>query len=96
MNKNIVYAGQSFLDKVLELTGSIENAFEMALTNGLSITDSLVIGTSIKPSGKVKNVVVSFFSEKIGPATVLNPSYTLENENFGIGEMEIKSTFIIR
>ena len=40
---NKTFAGQSFLGKVIENTGSVENAVEMALLNGFSITDDLVI-----------------------------------------------------
>jgi hypothetical protein len=35
-----VYQGQSFLDKVIEMTGSVDNAFGMAIENNVSITDS--------------------------------------------------------
>ena len=92
----MVKQGQSFLDKVLEQTGSIENAFEMALANDSSITDLLVIGDVLKPAGKIKSVIVSLFGENNEPATALTASYIAENENFGIGKMAIGSTFIIR
>ncbi len=92
----MIKQGQSFLDKVLEQTGSIENAFEMALANDLSITDVLIIGDVLKPAGKIKNVIVSLFGENNEPATALTASYIAENENFGIGKMAIGSTFIIR
>jgi hypothetical protein len=92
----MVKQGQNFLDKVLEQTGSLENAFEMALINDLSITDVLVIGDVLKPAGKIKNTIVSLFSENNEPATGLTVSFLAENGNFGIGKMAIGSTFIIR
>ena len=45
MNKKI-YAGQSFLDKVIETTGSIDNAFEMALLKDYSTcSESQILDT---------------------------------------------------
>jgi len=56
-----VLSGQSFLDKVIEDTGNMEMAFEMALGNGLSITHELEVGTELKPFGTIKKQVVIFF-----------------------------------
>jgi hypothetical protein len=95
MSKNIVYQGQSFLDKVLETTGSIENAFEMALLNGLSITEDVAIGVNLKSSEVNKPNTASFFNEFNKPATALTQEQLKEIENKGIGHMRIETTFIV-
>ncbi|WP_395049394.1 hypothetical protein [Flavobacterium sp.] len=96
MNKKIVHQGQSFLDKVLENTGSIENAFEMALLNGISITDDLAIGSELICSPVSNKVVAELFNEFKKPATGLTPAQVAEIQNLGIGSMRIGSTFIVR
>ena len=67
-----VYAGQTFLDKVVELTGSVENAFKMSLLNGISITDELTIGQSVVASPVTRKSVVSTFNDFNRPATDFN------------------------
>jgi hypothetical protein len=69
MSKTIVYNGQSFLNKVLESTGNISNAFEMALLNNVSITDNIAIGTKLEISEITNNYIVDFFNEDNRPAT---------------------------
>ncbi len=69
MSKNIVYAGQSFLDKVIECTGSIENTFEMAVLNGLIITDDLVVGNELKSNIPNNKIIFDFFTENNRPAS---------------------------
>lgn len=68
MNKKI-YAGQSFLDKVIETTGSIDNAFEMALLNKIAITDDLTVGSELKVSKITNQFLVNYFNENNRPAT---------------------------
>lgn len=69
MAKTIVYSGQSFLNKVLESTGNISNAFEMALLNNVSITENIAIGTKLEISKITNNYIVDFFNEDNRPAT---------------------------
>ncbi|MFE3849077.1 hypothetical protein ACFX5D_13980 [Flavobacterium sp. LB3P45] len=95
MNKKIVIGGQSFLDKVLECTGDVNNAFEMALLNGLSITEDVVIGVNLKLSEVNKPNTASFFNEFNKPATALTQEQLTEIENKGIGHMRIGTTFIV-
>lgn len=92
---NKVYAGQSFLDKVIEITGSVENAFSMAILNGVSITDPVVVGTELNASiVTVKGIVVLF--EYNRPATAItNQNHELIVADEGIGAMIIENTFIV-
>ncbi|AOW08752.1 hypothetical protein [Flavobacterium gilvum] len=69
MSKEIAYAGQSFLDKIIECTGDIENAFEMSLLNARTITDKLQVATTLKKSAITDYDVVSYFTDNNRPAT---------------------------
>ena len=94
-NMSKVQQGQSFIDKTLELTGSVENLLEMAILNNVSITDDVAIGVEIIGSGVVKNGIVEDL-KSFPPATKVT-SKILEDIplDLGIGEMIIESTFII-
>lgn len=93
----ITRQGQSFFDLVIQGTGAIENAFEMALLNGLSITDDLEIGQTIEPSTITSKSIVAMFSEKHYPATfeVFPKTGELSPVLGGIGYMAIEDTFIV-
>lgn len=69
MSKDIAYAGQSFLDKIIECTGDIENAFDMTILNARTITDKLQVATILKKSAITDYDVVDFFTENNRPAT---------------------------
>ncbi|GEP52385.1 hypothetical protein FNO01nite_30570 [Flavobacterium noncentrifugens] len=71
-DKNIVYQGQSFFDKVIECTGDVENAFAMALLNGINVTDHLEIGQVLKSPAVTKNQIVNIFNTKNRPASALS------------------------
>lgn len=103
----IVKQGQTFLDKVTQLTGSYENALEMAFLNKMSVTDDdsqnersiqkkqFGIGTEIQVSGITNKRVVSFFNKKNEPATAIENSIN-GIEPTGIGFMAIEDNFIIK
>jgi hypothetical protein len=95
MSNAKVYQGQSFLDKVLENTGSIENSFAMALLNGISVTDDVVIGQELKVTSVTSKSIVSIFNENKRPATAITIEQMQEIESKGIGYMRIGSTFIV-
>ena len=91
-----VHQGQSFLDKVIEMTGSVDNAFAMALENNVSITDSLAIGTLLTYSGAVTKSVSSLFGDGNRCATAITKqNHELIVADEGIGAMVIEDTFII-
>ena len=95
--KSKVYQGQSFLDKVIEMTGSVDNAFAMALENNVSITDALAIGTLLTYSGAVTKSISVLFNDYNRCATALtNQNYELIVPDDGSGAMIIEDTFIIR
>ncbi len=97
MSKDIVYSGQSFINKVIECTGSIENVFAMALLNGVSITDEIVVGSKLKITPITSHFIVGFFDENNKPANnITNLNYELLETDEGIGAMIIEDTFIVR
>lgn len=74
-----VLQGQSFLDKVLELSGSIEQCMVMALINNKSITSDLAINEQITTNRVAKQGVVNYLTHR-QPATGLARSTGLSQE----------------
>ena len=91
----IVKQGQSFLDKVTQLTGSFENALEMAVLNGLSITGDVAKGLVVNPTEVTNKRVVASYNEFNEPATNISQSEIEALETIGIGTMVIEDTFIV-
>jgi len=66
-----VSEGQSLFDLAIIGCGSAEAAFEMAVLNGISITDSLRTGCDLSLPDVVNADVVSFYANNnINPATL--------------------------
>ena len=83
----------------IQNNGTLTSAFELALENGLSITEELTPGDSIKvpESNLIETTIVSFFQRK-GQiiATAFNASDGQDIlPKLGIGTMAIESTFIV-
>lgn len=95
MSKNIVKQGQSFLDKVTQLTGSIENALKESILNNVGITDDIPIGTEVKIIKVTNKQVAGYFNTFNEPATAISTEQINEIENVGIGTMIIEDTFIV-
>ncbi|BFM42667.1 hypothetical protein CFS9_13080 [Flavobacterium sp. CFS9] len=92
-----IYQGQSLLDKTVEMTGTIDNIFEMSLENNLSITDNLKIGDTLKYPGKQLKVITDLFNNKNRCATmVTEKDFEVIIIDDGIGAMVIEKTFIVR
>ena len=93
--KNKVHQGQSFFDKAIEITGSIDNAFALAYQNNFSITDALVIGTNLQYTGAVNTAISNLFTSNTLCATATTPQNLDLITNQGIGTMIIQATFIV-
>lgn len=79
----IVLEGQSLIDVAIQCCGSAEAAYEIAVLNGLSITDDLAAGRELNIPTAVNATIVSYYTQKgIKPATGI----TTEAENALIGE----------
>jgi hypothetical protein len=90
MNK--VKQGQSFADKVIQLTGGLDAMLTVAVENDKSITDNLQIGESLKTTVQTKKRVIAFFNLNNEPATKISDS-AIESIHLGIGTMVIGTTF---
>ena len=65
---------QSLLDLAVQHTGTAENAFALAVVNGLSLTDDLPAGAEIKLPDSVNkdSDVLNYYSAKrLQPATAV-------------------------
>ena len=93
-----VLNNQSLLDIAVQYTGTIENAFKIAVANGLSLTDDLEPGAQliIHADVEMNSDVVNYFSAKgVQPATGLTENDLLiaQTVQRGIGYMQIGKTF---
>lgn len=94
MSKAKVMAGQNLLDVVVQETGSMEKAMDVALDNGLNITDDLTPGQEINIDEELQkdNYVVSDLQLKgAKPAT----GTTAIEVPGGINYMGIEIDFIV-
>ena len=63
-------SGQTLFDIAIQVSGSAEAAFEMALINSIGITDELTPGTNLLQSGIFNKQISTYYQEKqIKPAT---------------------------
>lgn len=94
-----VLHNQSLLDIAIQETGTLESLFDLALANGISITEDNLSNQDLKTESNFidADILDYYSSKKILPATELNEEQkqTLP-DNFGIGKMALESTFIIR
>ncbi|UDQ54985.1 hypothetical protein LJF28_04785 [Chryseobacterium indologenes] len=95
--KITVLHNQSILDIAVQYTGKAENAFDIAMINGISVSDSLVSGQIIEiPETNIDNDMVSFLKRKnVKPATAVNTNLIEIRPLAGIGYWEIENEFII-
>jgi len=89
-----VLHNQSLLDLAIQHTGSVTNAFAIAVANNISVSSFLIAGTELLIPDVMKDEdILNFYNSKqIKPATgtVKTP---LPIERGGIGYMQIGSTF---
>jgi len=90
-----VFNGQSLLDKAIETTGDIENAFDMAILNGISMSQDLPIGIELKVATITNKTIVSFFTDFNRPATAISTLDKQQIESLGIDYMIIEQNFIV-
>lgn len=91
---------QNLADVTIQYQGSLEAWFDMALLNGISVTDTLEAGTELSDLTEVERPdMVRFYTQKnIRPATDLASAEaeSIISEDCGIGCMEIEATFKVR
>lgn len=85
---------QSLLDIAIQHTGSVFTAFDIALANGLSVSEMVEPGAVlILPEVEQNTDILNYYSaKKIQPATALQDLKIIE-EKRGIGWMKVGRTF---
>lgn len=94
-----VLHNQSLLDISVQHTGTVENCFEIAVANGLSVTEELTPGVQliIPESVKVNKEVLNYYTSKnIRPATAITKSGDYEQKPEGISYWIINQDFIVQ
>lgn len=93
----VVLHNQSFLDLAIQHTGSVENAFILALQNGKSLTDDLVAGEqlSLENPKNNKDILSYYQSKKLQPATGVSHMGSSSLQLQGIGYWVISNDFKI-
>lgn len=83
----VVLHHQSFLDLAIQHTGSVENAFVLALQNGKSLTDDLMAGEQLSLENPKNNTdILSYYqSKKLQPATSVSHTGSSSLQLQGIG-----------
>lgn len=93
----IVTTNQSLLDIAIQECGTIDALLELALLNGLSITDVLEVGTKLQTGTNIKNIdLLSFFDTNgLWVATALTAEDLFNAAPEGIDYMIIGTDFIV-
>lgn len=72
----VILHNQSLLDACLQHTGTIESLFDLALVNGLSVTDDLtagqVLSLTLSEGTKDKDILNYYTAKNIQPATAFS------------------------
>ena len=71
----VVLHNQSLLDLALQHTGTIENIFELAMLNNLSITDDVVAGKTLALPDEAftnKDILAYYIAKNLQPATAFS------------------------
>ena len=93
----LVLHNQSIFDIAIQHTGSVFNAFKIAVANGLAVSDILGPGNKLMIPGNIENngdILNYYTAKKIQPATALVAG-TIEAEK-GIGWMQVGTNFKVR
>lgn len=94
----IVRQGQNLLDIALQSTGNAETALDIALANGLCLSDDLTIGLPIDIAGTLavnENVRNTYRTQTIYPATGITAADSAAAPFEGIEFWAIEYDFII-
>ena len=93
MKTVIVQNGQSVFDIAIQKCGVIDAAYDIAILNGISITDTLIGGTVLQiPAVVNKDVVNTFTLGNIEPATAMTTEQynnTIRGEGIDFWAVEI-------
>jgi len=66
----IVLSGQSVLDIAIQTTGSAESALQIAIANGISVTDDLPVGAEVALVPVINKPAYDYYqNRRLFPAT---------------------------
>jgi hypothetical protein len=90
----IVLHNQSLLDITIQHTGSVHNAFAIAVYNNIAVSDPLKSGSILKlPKVKENTDILNYYtSKKIKPATAITEIEIIPAGK-GLGWMQIGKSF---
>jgi len=95
-----VLHNQTLLDISIYLFGTAVGAMSLAIATDISLTDDLEVGTVLQVpenSDFGQRLIAEYFQNKsLKPATAINDLDVVIPVDFGIGEMIIEESFIIR
>lgn len=97
--KITVLHNQSLLDVSLQHTGKVENAFDIAVANGISITDDLIVGGGLNVSHDTtkNNDILNYYTAKnIQPATAITQKFEMDMTMEGIDYWAIQYDFVVQ
>ncbi|MCT2563943.1 hypothetical protein [Chryseobacterium herbae] len=97
--KNKVLHNQTLLDISIQNTGSVQNCFQIALANGISVTDALTTGSNLE-GAKIavvdEDIQFYFKAKKIQPATGITENLIEIKPLGGVNYWAIEETFEIQ
>lgn len=95
--KVIILHNQNLLDLAIQHTGSVENAFAIAVANGLSLTDDLEAGreSGIPKVEQNKDILSYYQAKKLQPATGISLAGNQLNQSEGIDYWAIQMDFVV-
>lgn len=94
----IVRQGQNLLDIALQSTGNADTALDIALANGLCLSDDLTVGQPIDIADTLavnENVRNTYRTQTIYPATGITAANTADAPFEGIEFWAVEYDFII-
>lgn len=93
-----VHTRQSLLDIAVQHCGSVEQAFQMALLNGLSLTEDVQAGANLELAPAADASVVSYYTvNELQPATAVTDEAMndLLDDGDGIEFWAIEFDFVV-
>lgn len=89
-----VLSGQSVLDLAVQTAGSVESAFQLAVTNGISVTDSLAVGREVISVSAANKPVYDYYqNHQLKPSTGTITEQMIIRR--GIGSMGVGVDFVV-
>jgi hypothetical protein len=87
-----VLSNQSLLDIAVQVSGTVEAAFALAVDNEISVTDKLAPGDVITTGQPQNRDIADYYKNKnLKPATWMDESQNIG----GIGYMNINGNFMV-